>query len=143
MLRPTLESLRELSWARTIIHESIHAYLASSYKISRSNWIATYPQIVQDWGVNQNWNDVHHEEIARSLVKSVALTLESYGINKGYNLNKQFYEDMSWASLQDTSTFKALPSSDQKRILDTIATELTGKDTKGNNKTQKGKNAGC
>tara|TARA_B110000208_G_scaffold24728_3_gene31832 strand:+ start:1341 stop:2729 length:1389 start_codon:yes stop_codon:yes gene_type:complete len=132
-----------LSWARTIIHASIHAYLASYYKISRPNWIATYPQMVQDWGAMQSWNDVHHEEIARSLVKSVAVALESYGINKGFNLSKQFYEDMSWAGLQETSTFKALPSSDQKRILDTIATELTGKDINGNNKTQKGKNAGC
>jgi hypothetical protein len=132
-----------LSWARTIIHESIHAYLASSYKISRPNWIATYPQMVQDWGAKQNWNDVHHEEIARSLVKLVATALESYGVNKGYNLNKQFYEDMAWGGLQDTSTFKALPSSDQKRILDTIATELTGKDANGNSKIQKGKKAGC
>ena len=99
--------------------------------------------MVQDWGVMQSWNDVHHEEIARSLVKSVAVALESYGINKGFNLSKQFYEDMSWAGLQETSTFKALPSSDQKRILDTIATELKGKDINGNNKTQKGKNAGC
>lgn len=50
---------------------------------------------------------------------------------------------MSWAGLQDTSTFKNLPASDQTRILDTIAVELTGMDTQGNSTTQKGENAGC
>ena len=132
-----------LSWARTLIHESIHAYLAASYKINRPNYIATYPQMVQDWGIKQNWNDVHHEEIARSLVSLVGAALESYGKNEGYTLSNQFYEDMAWAGLQDTSTFKALPSADQKRILDTISVELTGNDVNGNSKTQKGKKAGC
>ncbi len=133
----------DLSWARTILHESIHAFLASYYKINRPNWIATYPQMVQDWGSIQNWNGVHHEEIARSLVSAVALALEDYGKMMGYNLSAQFYEDMAWGGLQNTSTFKALSASDQKRILDTIATELTGSDTNSNIKTQKGRNAGC
>lgn len=47
------------------------------------------------------------------------------------------------ARLQSTATFKSLPISDQIRILDTIAIELTGLDTNGNNKSQKGNNAGC
>jgi hypothetical protein len=132
-----------LSWARTILHEAIHAYLASYYNINRPNWIATYPEMVEDWGVLQNWNGVHHEEFSRNLVIPIAVALESYGINKGYNLSKQFYEDMAWAGLQDTAAFKALPSSVQKRILDTIATELTGKDIDENTKEQKGENAGC
>jgi hypothetical protein len=50
---------------------------------------------------------------------------------------------MSWAGLQGTSTFKNLPATDQARILNTIATELTGMDTMGNSSTQKGNNAGC
>ncbi len=132
-----------LSWARTILHESIHAYLASYYAISRPGWIATYPEMVQDWGALQNWNDVHHEEIARSLVTMVAAALQDYGELMGYNLSTQFYEDMSWAGLQNTSTFNALSASEQKRILDVIAVELTGKDTDGNIKPQQGTDAGC
>ena len=50
---------------------------------------------------------------------------------------------MAWAGLQETDTFKALQPSEQKRILDTILTELTGLDSNGNIKTQKGKKAGC
>jgi hypothetical protein len=133
----------DLSWARTMLHESIHADLAVSFKISRPTWIATYPTMVAEWGKLQNWNDVHHEEIARSIVNDVAISLEEYGKAKGYNLSSQFYKDMAWGGLQDTSTFKGLSTSDKKRILDTIAIELTGRDTNGNNKTQKGKKAGC
>ena len=133
----------DLSWARTILHESIHADLAVSFKISKPNWIATYPKMVAEWGKLQNWNDVHHEEIARSIVKDVAISLEEYGKAKGYKLSSQFYKDMAWGGLHTTSTFKALPTADKKRILDIIAVELTGMNTNGNSKTQKGKKAGC
>ena len=133
----------DLSWARTMLHESVHANLAIQFAINRPDFIANYPTMVSEWGKLQNWNDVHHQEIARSIVNDVAIALEEYGKNQGYNLTKQFYEDMSWGGLQDTSTFKSLSPTNQKRILNTISTELTGKDTNGNVKSQMGKNAGC
>lgn len=133
----------DLSWARTILHESVHAYLTVYFATDQQNFIRTYSQMVQDWGTLQNWDAVHHEEFARSLVTAIADALQTYGISKGYSLTRQFYEDMSWAGLQGTSTFTNLPATDQTRILDTIATELTGMDTKGNSGTQKGNNAGC
>lgn len=133
----------DLSWARTMLHESIHAYLVTYFKVDKPGWIATYPQMVTDWGVKQNWNAVHHEEIARSLVKSIGEALEVYGISQGFNLTKQFYEDMAWGGLQTSDAFKALPSSEKQRISDTLATELTGMDTNGDTKPQKGKKAGC
>lgn len=133
----------DLSWARTILHESIHAYLVSYYKINQPNWTATYPQMVQDWGTLQNWNDVHHEEIARSLVTSIGLSLEEYGQSQGYNLSSQFYRDLAWGGLQGTSAFTNLSQNDKTRILNVIAVEHTGKDINNNTKTQKGTNAGC
>ncbi len=133
----------ELSWARTILHESIHAYLVTYFNTNRPGWMATYPQMVADWGVKQNWNNLHHEEISRSLVKSIGEALEVYGISQGYNLSKEFYQDMAWGGLQDTDAFKALSTTEQKRISDTLATELTGEDLNGDVKQQKGKKAGC
>lgn len=50
---------------------------------------------------------------------------------------------MAWAGLQDIKAFKELSSTEQKRILDTIATELTGMDIDGDYKSQKGKKSGC
>ena len=133
----------DISWARTMLHESIHANLAIDFAINRPGFIANYPTMVSEWGKLQNWNDVHHQEIARSIVSEVALALEEYGKNNGYNLTKQFYEDMAWGGLQDTSTFKSLSPTDQKRILNTISIELTGMDTNGNVKSQQVKNAKC
>jgi hypothetical protein len=133
----------DLSWAKTILHESVHAYLVTYFKTNRPGWVATYPEMIKDWAAKPDLNAVHHEEIARSLVKSIGTALEVYGVSQGYNLTKQFYEDMAWGGLQETNAFKALPKSDQNRILDTLSAELTGMDINGDYKSQKGKKAGC
>lgn len=133
----------DLSWAKTILHESVHAYLVTYFKTNRPGWVATYPEMIKDWAAKPDLNAVHHEEIARSLVKSIGTALEIYGVSQGYNLTRQFYEDMAWGGLQETNAFKALPKSDQNRILDTLSAELTGMDINGDYKSQKGKKAGC
>ena len=139
----TWSDATDLSWARSILHESIHAYLATRFAIDRKDFISSYSTMVSEWGVMNDWNKLHHEEIARSIVNDVALALEEYGKSDGYNLPSQFYQDMAWGGLQDTTTFKNLPFADQQRILNVISTELTGADTNGNAKLQKGKKAGC
>ena len=133
----------ELSWARTMLHEAMHEYFVAYYNLNRRTFLGTYQQMVQDWNTHQNWNDVHHEEFARSLVTGIADALEEYGIKNGYNHSRQFYEDMSWAGLQGTTTFQNLSPSIKQRILNPNAIELTGADLNGNSQTQKGKNAGC
>ena len=50
---------------------------------------------------------------------------------------------MAWGGLQDTDAFKALSPTEQKRISDTLATELTGMDIDGETKQQKAKKACC
>lgn len=133
----------DLSWARTMMHESIHAYLVSYFKLDPIMAVATYSDMVKAWADRPDLNFVQHQQIAKNLVPSIALALENYGVANGYDLSKQFYQDMAWAGLQETTAFNALPEADKKRILDTILTELTGKDSDGNVKTQKGKKAGC
>ena len=131
----------DLSWARTILHEAVHAYVVSISKTSTltfeerkellgPNWIIAY--------INDN-----HDYIAQTYVSSIADLLQEYGQFKGYTMNRQFYEDLAWGGLQGTNTFNSLSTTDKNRILDLIAIELTGKDRYGNNKTQKGTNAGC
>lgn len=133
----------DLSWARTILHESIHAYLSVYFATNRKGLTSSYPQMVQDWGKFNNWESVHHEEFARSLVNEIANSLEEFGKTKGYDLPHQFYEDMSWGGLQDTNTFTSLPEADKTRIRNTNIKELTKQDLNGDVSTQKGKNAGC
>jgi hypothetical protein len=99
--------------------------------------------MVTYWATKHDLNAAHHDEIARNFVKSIGEALEVYGISQGYNLSKEFYQDMAWGGLHETDLFKKLPKSDQKRILDTLAAELTGMDIDGEAKQQKGKKAGC
>ena len=135
----------ELSWARTMLHESIHAYLVTYFRLDGINANIKYSEMIRDWSnkINPDLNEIQHNEIARSFVKSIGDALEVYGISQGYNLSKEFYQDMAWAGLQDIKAFKELSSTEQKRILDTIATELTGMDIDGDYKSQKGKKSGC
>jgi len=135
----------ELGWAKTMLHESIHAYLTTYYKLQARGYIGEYPKLFQDWCANGNkdLNKYQHEEIARNLVKYFGDALESYGISKGYNLNKQFYQDMAWGGLLEIDAFKNLPQADRIRISNTINIEMSGMDDLGNKKPQKGKKAGC
>ncbi|MCD0472549.1 hypothetical protein [Flavobacterium sp. JAS] len=135
----------ELSWARTMMHESIHAYLTTYYIRNPRGLVADYPVMFQEWisETNRGLNATQHEEIARSFVKSFADAFEAYGVSKGYKLDKQFYQDMAWGGLIETDAFMKLPEADRKRISNTIEIELRGKDDLDNVKPQKGKKAGC
>lgn len=133
----------ELSWAKTILHESVHAYLITYFNQNEPGFKADYPVLFQKFMETKLWNANHHEEIAQSIMKSFGEALESYGISKGYKLDKQFYQDMAWGGLENTDAFKKLPITDQRRISSTIGIELTGEDYLGNKKTPKGKKAGC
>jgi hypothetical protein len=128
-----------------MLHESIHAYLVSFFRLDGINANIKYSELLRDWSniKKPNLNKIHHDEIARNFVKSIGEALEVYGISQGYNLSKEFYQDMAWGGLQDTDAFKALSPAEQKRISDTLATELTSMDIDGETKQQKGKKSGC
>ncbi|MEO8532788.1 MAG: hypothetical protein ABI441_03520 [Flavobacterium sp.] len=132
----------ELSWAKTILHESIHSYLTTYYIRNQKDMAATYPQMLEEWG-KSTFNKAQHEEIARTLINSISVALENYGIDKGYKLDRQFYQDMALGGLEETDVFKALPEAQRKRISDTVNIELHGKDMEGKSKPQKSKKAGC
>ncbi|MBW8245260.1 hypothetical protein K1F50_20855, partial [Muricauda oceani] len=130
----------DLSWARTMMHESIHAYVvASSYNAAT---IAQKQALLgPDWA--SAYLNYGHDYIANNYIKPMADSLQEFGNIKGYHHSRQFYEDMAWAGLHSTSAFNGLPLATQKRINDVILIELTKKDTNGNPKPQKGNNAGC
>ena len=132
-----------LSIARTILHESVHAYLVVYFRTDPLAASRTYSQLLQDYYQHNNANTAHHIEMTRSFVNEIALALEEYGTSKGYNLTSQFYKDLAWGGLTTTPAFQALSTTDQNRINNTILTEQTGKDSQGNTQQQKGTNAGC
>ena len=145
----------DLSIARTILHESVHAYLIAFFKTDQQSFSDTYPDMVKEWGTYQNWNDTHHSEFVKTFVSEIGTALKEYGTNKGYSLSEQFYQDLAWGGLThsldasgnptETSWFKsAVPdASDRKRIMDNIQAEQYNKDSEGNYKAKQGNTSSC
>lgn len=150
----------DLSIARTILHESAHAYLIAHFRVDYLSARSSYPDLVNDYA-QQNYggdaNQIQHAEFVRNFVNEIAIALEQYGRNKGYGHTSQFYQDLAWGGLTHTGTYDASgnpiettwfqssvsSATDRKRIVDTVTIEQTGKDFSGLTKTQKGTNAGC
>ena len=154
-----LKKSTDLSIARTILHEAIHAYLVAYFKVDESSARKTFSILMDDYekGVYANQNQAQHAEFARNFISQIALALEDFGKSKGYSLSKQFYEDLAWGGLTHTgeydssgvpiesSWFKsAIPNAtDRKRIVDVVTIEQTGTTLQGVPKSQKGINANC
>jgi len=148
----------DLSIARTILHEAVHAYLVA-WEVNTPTFagrIAAYPMLMQDYAeATVGTNLAQHNEMIRFFVSHIAKALQEYGKQKGFNYPSQFFNDLAWGGLTHTQDsngnivemnwFKALvpDANDRKRISDVINIELTGKDFNGSSKTQKGNDAGC
>jgi hypothetical protein len=143
-----------LSIARTILHESIHAYVVAVTYNNITDPAKRALLLGPDWGtVYLNFG---HDYITNNYLIPLASSLEEYGNSMlGYTHSTQFYQDLAWGGLThykdasgnyvETPLFLQLvPSAtDRARINNTISIELTGKDTSGTPKTQKGLKAGC
>ncbi len=137
----TFSNGTDISWARTFLHEAVHAYVISVSNASSLTFEERKELLGPNW-IIAYIND-GHDYIANTYVNSIADVLQEFGQLKGYTMDRQFYEDIAWGGLQGTNAFDNLSSTAQNRILDLIAIELTGKDRNGNHKTQKGTVAGC
>ena len=124
-----LNTATDLSIAKTILHESIHAFLLASYFHEPELLQLNYPQLVEEWikaKYPSELLNIHHEAIVRSFVADLAVTLKKYGELKGYDLQDQFYEDLAWGGLTSTKAYSELSYSVRKRIEDVILIELKG-----------------
>jgi len=146
----------DLNIARTMLHEAVHAYLVAYF--ANSNYafspnatfgdMMTAFQAIARTGQYPDLNVLHHNEMARGgtgngWIGDIAWSLQQYGIQQGYSIDKEFYMDMAWGGLTDTPAFLALSTADQNRILNTILIELTGRDKDGKTAQQKGVSSGC
>ncbi|WP_157287844.1 hypothetical protein [Pedobacter cryoconitis] len=132
----------DLAIAKTILHESIYAYLVAYFAKDALSANITYSDLVTKWETSHDLNGIQHDVIVNRLIGSVASNLINYGKNQGYNLQDQFYYDLSWGGLQNTSAFKNFSPDVQKRILNVIKIEQSGIDTDGNQSKPKGNTSG-
>ncbi|MBB5619557.1 hypothetical protein HDE69_000593 [Pedobacter cryoconitis] len=132
----------DLAIAKTILHESIHAYLVAYFAKDALSANINYSYFVTKWESSHDYNGIQHEVIVNRLIGSVASNLINYRKNQGYNLPDQFYYDLSWGGLQNTSAFKNFSPEVQKRILNVIKIEQSGIDVDGNQSKPKGNTSG-
>ena len=163
--RMMLSETSDLSAARTILHEMVHAFLAAEWSINRrgrNGLQMSYPEYWFDRTTNNGafntMNEVQHKAFYDSFLDDMALSLQNFGKSKGYNHDLSFYKKLSWGGLThwdntddgiDNPTLtpwflEEFPSaSERKAVLDIIEIEQFGRDTNGSAKAQKGDESGC
>ncbi len=89
-----------ISVARTVIHEMIHAYLTLYFRYDAINANRDYPAILNAWTTTKHpdYNKIQHDEIERSFISDISLALDEYAKIAGLNnIDEQIYNDLAWA----------------------------------------------
>jgi hypothetical protein len=124
-------SATDLSLARTIMHEMLHAYLLFEENYpSNCDINCLIGKYIYTYG-GSNLNPAHHALFVETkFLNDIAAELKNYATHVGYNVNAlgtQFFKDMAWGGLHETNVFKSLPIADQLRINNRIRAELENK----------------
>ncbi|MGB4775120.1 MAG: hypothetical protein WBP45_08110 [Daejeonella sp.] len=140
-----ISSATDLSLARTLLHESVHAYLNYSFKYDYSAANLTYGELVDKFLSSKNniqANTAQHTLIVKNFMNDIALSLKEYATNKGYIItDTNYFTDMAWAALDKTAAYKNLSSQERQRIESRLGAELTNSEVNGYQpKGQKGCN---
>jgi hypothetical protein len=123
-----LSNATDLSIARTIMHEMLHAYLIFEAKYPTNcdlnHLLNEYMQ--KNGNTIITPNDHHRLFVETKFLNDVANELQSFAASIGYNvatLGSQYFKDMAWGGLQNTDIFKSFPQSTKTRITNTLQAE--------------------
>lgn len=124
-----------LAIAQTILHELVHVYFFSliddCFKVNDCQQLQTFPELWDFYVENKNNNVLtdgtsQHNELANSYTDIIARALQEYdtGIKVNDNDNpEQFYLDLAWGSLKETTPYNNLSKEHQDRIDDVNESE--------------------
>ena len=116
------DSATDMSIARALVHEAIHAYILSYLDSDASSFTQTFPilfknMVSKKYGIpNNNLERYHHEEVALNYVNSISEALADWDNN---NHQPQFYKDLAWGGLYETDIFQEtelISNTDRTRI---------------------------
>jgi hypothetical protein len=124
-IKPDFENTAtRIAIARTILHESIHAYLLSQVDaadagtINQTQFQNNFPLLWEHYMDGLGYADVaQHETIAQLFVNTLANALAEWDKNAQ---NPQYYRDLTWGGLDGTAIFQAttsLTDTDRRRII--------------------------
>lgn len=121
-----LSKATNLAVARTIIHESIHAYLTVYFRNDPINAAKDYPGMLHAWlkTKHPDYNQIQHDEMEKSFVGEIATALKEFGQARGYQLDDYIYNDLAWGGLDYDNNFQ-LSDDDKIRIQNRINAEQT------------------
>jgi uncharacterized protein (DUF3820 family) len=119
-----LKNATNLSVARTMIHEMIHAYLSLYYRYDVFQARVDYPGIYIAWQSEKNFDygKAQHDEIEKMFLSEIASALIEYGENNGLNVSDIVSDDLSWGGL-DFQNSKQLTATEKKRIKERLLAE--------------------
>lgn len=111
-----LKTATDLSIARTMLHEGVHAWLVNAFRSDQQKAALDYPKLFEEFMNGKNdLNELHHNEIVRSFINDIAHNLELFGRASGYVLNSQYYADMAWGGLTDYQVLQELTTGGQRQ----------------------------
>ncbi|WP_144607269.1 SprT family zinc-dependent metalloprotease [Algoriphagus algorifonticola] len=125
----------DLSIARTVLHEMLHAYFLFLEDFPTENQdlntLLNYYIAKYNIPSNINYNPIHHNLFVENMfLNDIALELRNFAEGLGYPTsvlsNNEFFIDMAWAGLTDTDVFNKLSISQKNRISNIYYSELNG-----------------
>lgn len=119
-----LQKATNLSVARTMIHEMIHAYFLLYYRNDLLDARKSYPQIYNACknDLNFDCNRVQHEEMEKYFVNDIAAALKEYGKSMHLKINNSVYTDLAWGGLDIENSIQ-LSDMEKERIESRLVAE--------------------
>ena len=110
-----VENATSLAIARTIIHESIHAFLSYSISINAQSTFAALFQRYVEENEDSNTNDIQHE-LMYQFTEALGESLASWD---GHRLNDEYYENLAWSGdMLESEAFDKLSNERKQAIRD-------------------------
>lgn len=128
----------EISIARTILHEMLHAYMISNIDDVNAGNTVDVKQFLLLWqyirnttSPNGSTQSAQHEYMANRFISPLKAALKEWDNS---SQSEQYYEDLAWGALFDTDTFShfhPVGSGSRSRIINTNAAEDTNTNQNG------------
>lgn len=85
-----------------------------------------YNKFREQYNNSTDMNAAQHYVQSLDFVNSISNSLQEYAFKKGINISDpNYFKDMAWAGLMETTAFTQLPQSDKERISSRLEVEAT------------------
>ncbi len=132
-----LKDATDLSIMKTMLHESVHAYLVAYFVNDRTKFGSDYPDLLESFDNRSpsGQNNAQHTQMVISFKNDIADILFVYSKQLGYDVDLQYCQDLAWSGLERTAAYQNLSQQEKNRIFSAANREFTGINAKGTKTT--------